>query len=595
MAGEGEDRVATSASADGSAAPVPAGGDYDRLRDLLLGDERRELAAARARIAELERAQRDLPRRLPDAAVAALHENRDNPRVADALAAPVAQALGAAVHDNRQGIVDALFPVIGPMIRRAIAEALRGLVENLNEAIESSFTVRGIKWRLEAWRAGVPYPQVVLRHRLAYGIDHVFLVERESGLVLRHIAAPGAAPLDADAIAGMLTALGDFVGDSVGGDRRALESAQIGDSLVWVEHGPQANLACFVHGVPSPRLRRLLEQLLEDVHVRILALPVDAPLQVIGEDEHVCELLDPVSMLRAASADDGEGEVFRRHKLPRPLILIVLIALVALAWFTAGRWRWHARVDALRDTLSAQPGFVLGGIEERPWRSLVVHGLLDPDAPSPLAILEQADLGKASVRLDATGFVSADDRVVLRRAQRLLQAPADVTLGVQDGVLHIGGEASQAWIDAALLRAPLIAGVVRVESTAQAQIDPARVARAALGRALAELAAREVSFVREDEPMVGSDAVVEEIAAVVRRAQASAREAGVTLDLRAVGSSDEGGGSDINARVRALRARWLALALAARGIVGVGEGDARVNPDPRRRGASVHATTADAP
>jgi len=593
MAGEGESRATAAAEADGIAAPAFAADDYERLRELLLGDERRELAAAHARIAELERTQRDLPRRLPDAAVEALHEHRDNPRVADALAAPVAQALGAAVHDNRQSIIDALFPIIGPMIRRAIAEALRGLVDNLNGAIESSFTARGLKWRVEAWRAGVPYAQVVLRHRLAYGIDHVFLVERDSGLVLRHVAAPGVAPLDADAIAGMLTALGDFVGDSVGGDRGALDAAQVGDALVWVEHGPQANLACFVHGVPPPRLRGLLEQRLEDIHAQILALPADASLQSIGADARVRDLLDPVRLLGEASADDEASAPVRRKSL-RPVLVVALLALVALGAFAVERWRWHARVDALRDALAVQPGFVLGGIDAQPWRSLVVHGLLDPDAPSPQALIEQADLGKADKRLDATGFVSADDRVVLRRAQRLLQPPAGVTLGVDGGVLHIDGEAPQAWLDATALRAPLIAGVARVASSAQLQVDPARVARAALDRALAGIGARRVEFVREDEPAAGSDAVVDAIATDLRRAQAFAREAGVVLDLRAIGSSDESGGNDTNARVRGMRARWLALALAARGIDGIGEGDAHANPDPVRRSARVQAVAGDA-
>ena len=61
-------------------------------------------------------------------------------------------------------------------------------------------------------------------------------------------------------------------------------------------------------------------------------------------------------------------------------------------------------------------------------------------------------------------------------------------------------------------------------------------------------------------------------------------------DLRAAGSSDESGGGDTNARVRGLRARWLALALAAHGIVDVGEGDASRNPDPTQRSAGIHAS-----
>jgi hypothetical protein len=64
----------------------------------------------------------------------------------------------------------------------------------------------------------------------------------------------------------------------------------------------------------------------------------------------------------------------------------------------------------------------------------------------------------------------------------------------------------------------------------------------------------------------------------------------MTLDLHTIGSSDESGDGGTNVRVRALRARWLALALAARGVADVGEGDAQSNPDPTQRNARVRAS-----
>ncbi len=586
------------ANAGGEQAPDPTatgtvapGDDFERLRELLLGEERRALAAARARIAELEQRQGELPRRLPEAALAALRDNADNPRIASALASPVGQALGEAVHNNRQSIIDALFPVIGPMIRRAIAEALRGLVDNLNGAIESSFTLRGLKWRFEAWRGGVPYAQVVLRHRLAYGIDHVFLIERNSGLLLRHASAPGLAPLDADAIAGMLTALGDFVGDSVGRDGGVLDAAQVGESLVWVEHGPLANLACFVRGVPPPRLRELLKQRLEEIHALMHAAADDVPLAERAGDARVGELIEPLPMLRDAHRDEAAGSTPRASR--RPLLLALLLALVALGWWVSERWRWQAQLTQLRDTLAHHPGFVLGRIEARPWRSLVVHGLLDPDAVSPQAALDAADLGDASRRLQVTGFVATADEVVLRRAQRLLTPPDGVRLQVAAGVLRLEGVAPPEWIAAAQLRAPLIAGVRAVDSTLHTATDPREIARAVLARLAGEITARTVTFTREDEPVAGSAAVVDALAADLRRAQAAAAQAGVQLRVRSVGSSDESGGEETNVRVRSLRLRWLALALAARGIDAVAEGDASVNADPTRRGARVELRIED--
>lgn len=583
----------TGAPGDGAAARADSSGDdFERLRELLLGGERRELAAARARIEELERAQHDLPRRLPGAAVEALRSGKDNARVADALSEPVAQALGSAVQNNRQSIVDALFPIIGPMIRKAIAEALRGLVDNLNGAIESSFSVRGLQWRLEAWRGGVPYAQVVLKHRVTYAIDHVFLIERGSGLVLQHAAAPGLPTLDADAIAGMLTALGDFVDDSVGDDSGgALDSAQVGEYLVWVEHGPRANLACFMRGVPPVQLRALLEQRIEEIHARMPALPADAPLLAIGDDALVHDLLDPQALLRDADGTTVPAAAGRTSRAP--VVVIALLALAAMGWYAVDRWRWSTRVEDLRTRLLAQPGFVLASIESKPWKSLVVHGLLDPDAQPLAPLLSAADLGKVAAGLDTSGYVSTDDAMTARRAARLLAPPSTVTLAVHAGVLDLEGSAPAEWIEDVTARAGWIAGVARVESKLTPEIDAVAAARSELVRVLASLDDVVVPFVQDAEPAPEAGQAVDRIAATLKRAAALARIAQKGVSINVFGSNDHSGGDDTNTRVRMQRAQWLALALAARGIDDVHPVDA---PDgaPDRRAARVRATIVEA-
>lgn len=583
-----ETRADDEAGRGDDAAPAP---EFERLRELLLGRERRELAAAHARIAELEARQQDLPRRLPGAAVEALHEERDNPRVSEALSGPVAQALGSAVQKNRQGLVDALFPILGPMIRKSIAEALRSLVSNLNGAIESSFTPRGLKWRLEAWRGGVPYAQVVLRHRLAYGIDHLFLIERDSGLVLHHASAPGLPPLDADAIAGMLTALGDFVDDSIGDDSGgALDAAQVGEYLVWVEHGPRANLACFMHGVPPAELRTVLKQRLEEVHAQLVALPEGADLQAIGGDAFARQLLDPAAMLQDVGAGDAVAAAPAASRWP---LLLVLLAVLALAgWFAFERQRWNLRVDALHARLSAHPGFVLTSIESRPWRSLVVRGLLDPDADPLQPLLDGAGLGAGRTRVEAGGYVSTADVPLARRAARLLAPPDGIRLAAASRTLRIEGRAPAAWIERARERAGWVPGVAEVVFEAVAEATPApdaaTRARRELDQLLADITALHVAFGEDLQPDAGSAAVVERCAQALRRARSLAAAAGVGLAVGAYGTTDATGSEEVNARLRGQRARWLADALAAKGVDGVAvDAAAAATGSPERRGAQL--------
>ncbi|MFC4818727.1 hypothetical protein [Dokdonella ginsengisoli] len=554
----------------------PSAGDFERLRELLLGDERRELLAARARIAELERAQQALPQRLPGA-LESLADEASTARVANALAEPVSQALGAAVQRNRQSLIDVLFPIIGPLIRKSIAEALRNLVADLNGAIESSFTPRGIKWRIEAWRAGVPYAQVVLKHRLAYAIDHVFLIERESGLVLHHEAAPGLPELDKDAIAGMLTALGDFVGDSVGRDAGGtLESVRVGEHLVWMLHGPRANLACFIRGVPPPALHGLLEQRLEEIHARLAAAPDDDPRTPENQIAWHDALQPPALVQEAGNAEQAEP---RTSPSRLPLFLILLVLAAGLFAFALSRERWNTRVEALRGRLQAHPGFVLGAIEAKPWRRVVVHGLLDPDAAPLAPLLDAAGFGGVEPVVDAAGYLSTEDAVIERRAQRLLQPPASVRVAVEKGVLSLSGSAPQAWLDTTAQRAGWIAGVARVESALTPEVDAVAAARAELERLTKALPAMRIEFVDDAAPADGTANAVDAIAREVRRAVELGKVAGVRVGLTCVGTNTHVGSEQTNQRLRAERAQWLALALAARGVAGADGGALAVEGD----------------
>jgi hypothetical protein len=550
---------------------VPHASAFDRLKSILFGDERGTLAALDARIGKIEAAQRELPDRLPSAI-----ERAQQARMAKSLARPVTEALGSAVEENRQLIVDVLFPVIGPAIRKAIAEALRNLVADLNGAIESSLTPRGIRWRIEAWRSGVPYAEIVLKHTLKYGIDHVFLIERDSGLVLDRESAPRVPDLDADAIAGMLTAIGAFVRDSVGrGGSGTLDAARVGEHLLWVVQGPRANLACFIHGVPPAKLQAVLEQRLEAIHVALADGRAAA-------DETTRQSLHPDVLMRDARVAASAPAAKSRW----PAYLVACVAVAVVGWLIAGRMRDEAWIGQVRATLATHAGFVTTRIE-RADGVLDVHGLLDPDAMPLDAATLGGDRPRMPLRLDTLGYVSTDDAIVVRRARRLLAAPASVTIEAHDGALALGGRAPAAWLDGARDRAAWVPGVRRVAFDVAREDDAAANARAALAAIARAMPSKRVAFVRETEPSADSAAVLDAIVADAQRAATLATTAGVAIEWIATGTNDDPGSDVTNARVRSARAQWLADALRARGIanVAMAPDDDATARETRQRGA----------
>ncbi|NJN36331.1 MAG: hypothetical protein HC794_03820 [Nitrospiraceae bacterium] len=98
----------------------------------------------------------------------------------------------ASIRKSPRTIVDAIAPIIGPAIRQAIARALQSMTQSFNHSLDESLSIRGLRWRVEAWRTGKPFAEVVLLHRLQYRVEQVFLIHRETGLLLHHVATEGA-------------------------------------------------------------------------------------------------------------------------------------------------------------------------------------------------------------------------------------------------------------------------------------------------------------------------------------------------------------------------------------------------------------------
>lgn len=532
--------------------------EFERLKELLLADERAALADLARRVADERASLEALPAELPGL-IRRAQEQRPDGALGRALVEPVADALEGAVRRRPQSIVDALFPVIGPAIRRSIAEYLRNFVEDFNRVMEARFTRRGIGWWLESRRTGTPYAMVVLKHTLRYKLDHLFLIERDSGLVIHRESAPDLPDLDSDAIAGMLTAIGEFVKDSVGeGEQGALSIAQVGEHVLWLLEGPSANLACFLRGVPTPALRAVLQQRLEELHGRL-----NDPMSGLqaGRAElgaYCAERLAIGSVDVEARAGDDTAAA-QPSRTPALVAALVVLALVAWAgWSGVRSWLWQRDLAALRESLAGVPGFVLTGMEARNRDLVILRGLLDPSVKAPVDFARRQLPPDTELRFETRGYLSTDDIVLQRRAAARVQAPAGVRLRVSEGVLHASGYAPADWIAAFPADAANVAGLAGVDASAL-RADPAQALRLH-ATAISGLLVPFAPGAQAIEDVAAVDALVEEI----ERARGVARTLGVTPRLRCFGVTDEPGSASTNASLRVARAEALVSMLRER-------------------------------
>ena len=565
-----EPRAPAAQSAPGDLEAGGPVGQLTEVRELLFGAERRQIEELRRRLDTLELSPEELAEQLPRAVTLRTARDRE---LAAALAPTVERAIGESVRRNPRDLATAIFPVLGPAIRSAIAEAMAGLVQSVNRAVEHSLSPRGLRWRIESWRTGVPFAQVVIRHTLVYRVEQVFLVHAETGLLLAHV--PEQSGDDANLVSGMLTAIRDFVSDSFQSrDTGELRTFSAGDVCVLAEPGPQCYLAAVVRGQYARELVAKLQKTLETIHVRW----ADA-LGAFAGDTAPFDGTRPLleECLKTVLADDVRAgrRGIARFAWAIPVALLLLAIGVPLA---RANQRWQRAVGALE----AEPGLVLVRAE-RDWGRWTFTGLRDPLARDPAAVL--AGLGADTARVDGRWepFVSTEPPLALARARRVLDPPPTVALRLAHDTLVAEGIAPAPWIARAASLGPVLPGVTSVTLAGVSQELPA--ALEALRR---DAEARRVLFA------VGSAALDSAaraaIAAFATRYERLRREAearGFDVALRLAGRSDPTGGEALNRDLSRRRVEAVAVVLARTGIATLAGADALGSSNPLDDGTAA--------
>lgn len=529
---------------------------FEALRELLLAPEQERLRQQAEQLASIEAREEQLSARLP-ALIEATGQSAQAEALHRALAPAVEQSLLHSVKRNPGALVEALFPVMGPSIRKAIAETLRALIHDVNLALEHSFTPRGLRWRLEAWRTGTPFAHVVFKYTVRFKVDYLFLIHREDGLLVHRLSRPELAEIDADAVAGMLTAIGDFVRDSVGATaptQQGLSSATVGEHQLIVLEGPRFLLAAFVRGVPPPSLTLALQNALERFHAEFQ----DAG-DPTGTEAGVAQaetLLAPILTESAAYAPP-----------PAPArwpfrVLLGLLSLLLLGWGLQS-WQQARTAAALRALVEAAPGWELLSLgHDARWQLRVLQ---DPEATPLDTLLAQIGIAPEQVQLHSTPHLSLHPSLVLQRARRQLNPPDAVLLDLEDGELRLRGTADAAWVTWVRQQALLLPGIRGIRD-ADLQVIPAQGDAEVLAQARETLARTVLPFESGSTALLASAAALDALAAECRRALAAAAALGLPVHLRIQGWSDDSGGERRNSRLRGERATLIREALIARGL-----------------------------
>lgn len=517
------------------------GEDVGALRRLLLGEDRDAVLERLAREGEEDVDAEKLAELLPEAIE--MRRQKDD-ALSRSLAQTIEEGLKASVERDPTPIIDVVFPVLGPAIRKAVRSTVTSLMERMNQAVTYGLSWKGLLWRVEAWRKGVSFGEIAIRHTLTYRVEQVLLLHRESGLLLRHVVDPTVELEDPALVSSMLTAISQFVEDSFDVEaEEPLDSIKKGDLSVLVEVGPRAALAAVVRGHPPERLRVTLRETLEEIHEQYRA-----PLATFSGDS--APLHTTGDLLRECL--DSEHSEPLTSGISWKVIAILSVLLLLGGW-----WAWTAWQNGMNEreylaVLREAPGIEILQSDHRAG-ALQVTGLRDPGAPDPEELIEGTGLDVNNVSARWLPYHSSEPEMVASRVARLAGSPDGATFEASpEGVVRVSGIADTTWaprvrallptldyvhaLDFSGLKTPLDVVAERVE---EQSID-------FLGMATTAPPDAEMEVVRR------------EVLALSERAQAHGE---ANVSLRIVGHTDNVGTDAYNRALSARRARAVRDAL----------------------------------
>lgn len=234
------------------------------LRDILLIDDRQVAEAINQRIETISQTI-ETKARLSEKIDPIIKEKLEEfvTEIPNTLGPTITKTLKKEIANSKDQVVEALYPIVGKMIKRYIQNEIRILTENINKKVNSTFSFASFSRKIKSKVTGVPESELALSELDAPKVTQIFVIQKGSGILLGSHSLTKT--VDKDMISGMLTAIKSFVEDAFEGGNQNLEAIEYELFSIHVQNFHTYYIAAVVSGTYT----RSFENKLEDKLIKL--------------------------------------------------------------------------------------------------------------------------------------------------------------------------------------------------------------------------------------------------------------------------------------------------------------------------------------
>lgn len=218
---------------------------FELLRELLLEEDRDKFSDLSNRILEKEK----LSEKVTPLVDEKIEDLRKNFPVY--FGSTITETIKVQIRDSQDEVVEALYPIMGKLIKKAIVSEITKLSDSINKTITEKFSITEILKRF--FKGKKSDAEDVLQEVFEPIIEEVFIIEKDSGLLSGNFTRGNIA--DKDMVSGMLTAIKSFAEEAFSKENQNLEDIRFDNFQLTIKNFKTIYIAIATSGVINNEFR----------------------------------------------------------------------------------------------------------------------------------------------------------------------------------------------------------------------------------------------------------------------------------------------------------------------------------------------------
>jgi len=197
------------------------------------------------------------------ASVITTSTNQDIEKLSHALQTVISPAISNEIENNKDKMIDTLYPIMGGMISKYVTQSIKEMMEHINQKIEDGLSFDRYKRKIKSKLTGVSEVELLLEESSDAIISSILIIHKETGLMIAEAHQENKELDDAVMVASMASAIKDFVNDWIQNQEENVSEVQIlsyGNATLYIESAGSVYMIAFMESEPDYEQRKEINQ-----------------------------------------------------------------------------------------------------------------------------------------------------------------------------------------------------------------------------------------------------------------------------------------------------------------------------------------------